>query len=259
MVKIRNSAEPEISSSQTREACISAISSINKDLTESKIKEIVDSLEKDIDKMCLPFQAIDKLGENQFTVLEELTLYSIVRVCKLTNLDEFLLKKSQKGEIFDVNKSISVLQSHPRLEKYKTGLDQSIAGFYHNFFYLSALGFLAILDGLLSDVTDKEITNIKKRLCDLYNHLSDQFLKNKVLSEKELSDSYTYLSLIKTTELLSENSDFKKNEPSTINRHWIMHGRSKRNISQLDCIKLIRLIHGMLRLSDILSEETTNN
>ena len=253
--EIRNSNDKEKSSSQAREACISAISAINRDLTEPKIKEFVDSLEKSITKMCMPFLAINKLGDNQFTVLEELTPASIVRVCKLANLDEYLLSKSKNGEIFDIDKSIEVLQSHPRLEKYKTILKQSILGFHHKFFYLSALGFLATLDGLLTDVTDKEITSIKKRTRDLYN----KFLENKVLSKKELCDSYTYISLSKTTELLSEDSDFRKSEPLTINRHWVMHGRSRRNISQLDCIKLIRLIHGMLRLSDILSEENTGD
>ena len=44
---------------------------------------------------------------------------------------------------------------------------------------------------------------------------------------------------------------FDDPEPKILNRHWIMHGRSLRRKTKLDCVKMIRFIYGIILLDEI--------
>lgn len=42
---------------------------------------------------------------------------------------------------------------------------------------------------------------------------------------------------------LFASSDFAKGEPPRANRHWVLHGRSRRLFTRLDCIRLFHALH----------------
>lgn len=63
------------------------------------------------------------------------------------------------------------------------------------------------------------------------------------------------LTFEKTMELFSTNFDFKGEEPKELNRHWIMHGRSRRRKTEHDCVKLIYFIYGILLIDEFGKKE----
>ena len=44
---------------------------------------------------------------------------------------------------------------------------------------------------------------------------------------------------------LYEKSDFNANEPDVINRHWLLHGRSDYEQTELDCIRLFNAVQSL--------------
>ena len=104
---------------------------------------------------------------------------------------------------------------------------------HEHYYDLALIGILSIIDSVLSD-TSKQVknTSIFKRGTTLIEKLEN----NEILD----NDEYAVLTLVMTFEAtmttLGANADFTKKEPKGMNRHWIMHGRSGRRRTQLDCI-----------------------
>jgi CRP-like cAMP-binding protein len=66
------------------------------------------------------------------------------------------------------------------------------------------------------------------------------------LDENEIALIMLSITFQKAVEILSAKSDFSKKEPDNLNRHWIMHGRSRSEKTKLDCIKLMKREFGFL-------------
>ena len=56
-------------------------------------------------------------------------------------------------------------------------------------------------------------------------------------------------------ETFAASHDFDKCELPTMNRNWIMHGRSTREFTDIDCIKLYIFIFSLLKLDDFMQSD----
>ena len=61
---------------------------------------------------------------------------------------------------------------------------------------------------------------------------------------------YTWISYNMFIGKLYAKSDFSAEEPEEINRHWLLHGRSEYDISEIDCIRLINAIQSLCMIYD---------
>jgi hypothetical protein len=67
--------------------------------------------------------------------------------------------------------------------------------------------------------------------------------KSKAIEPKaHRLDKTIWLSVSVIIDTLYQPSDFSGNEPSTLNRHWILHGRSSPMDSKTDSVKLFNLL-----------------
>lgn len=62
--------------------------------------------------------------------------------------------------------------------------------------------------------------------------------------------NYLYFTYKPSIAIFFENKSFCDFEPLKLNRHWVLHGRSKRIASKLDCIKVINLIYSICLIYD---------
>lgn len=116
--------------------------------------------------------------------------------------------------------------------------------FKRGLYAICVIGLTSIVDGLLSLLSgDKKTTNIKNRLESMIKKA--EFKK----SEEHLSINMMIYTLQSFTERFIEKTDFNFAEPININRHWIMHGRSKREYTAFECMQLCRYIYGILLLN----------
>lgn len=66
-----------------------------------------------------------------------------------------------------------------------------------------------------------------------------------------------FITYPKTLELFGRYNDFENNEEQKLlNRHWIMLGKSEKNYLKLDCVKILRMSYGTIRLGKLGIKDT---
>lgn len=114
--------------------------------------------------------------------------------------------------------------------------DQCCSAFEKELFYPCICGLLSILEGMLGDVTGLSSPSIKKLFEDLIKRE-----ETKGTHKFEIANIQGFI------EYLTLSSDFKKEGNSKwLNRHWILHGRSTRDIGEFDCLKLFNTIDAII-------------
>lgn len=124
--------------------------------------------------------------------------------------------------------------------------NQCCTAFEKELFYPCVCGLFAILEGVLGDFTKSNVPNIKKLFQALIG-------KNKIKGP----DLYVIANIQGFIELITESSNFlEKDHGCQFNRHWILHGRSNRNIEEFDCLKLFNAIDAVIDAIKIAGDAT---
>lgn len=143
----------------------------------------------------------------------------------LKNNNEYLMNVINDSRRFDFLKN--------KLAHY----NDAVIAFENKAYYSACAALFTIADYLLSTITNNPTTGTSKRYTPLEEHLKNN----------------EYFGLFVCTAFMTlntffQNTDFSKDpEPDILNRHWLLHGRYSRDITQYDCIKLFCLIHTLLK------------
>lgn len=204
-----------------------------------------------ISEVTKPFRAIKILADEQYVYWDYFDSDFVELILESENITDTLESLNQKSGYEETNQIIGKCLVDNRILPYKKLFIQATDAFQSGSYELAVCGLLPIIDGLLSDVSKDNITNIPKRL----NPILEKVKNNESLD----NDEYALYSLVVTVEnmmtSLSDRRAFSSDtEPDGINRHWILHGRSRKENTALDSVKLIRFIYGILLLDNFSRE-----
>ena len=141
------------------------------------------------------------------------------------------------------------------MQKHKRLYSQSVNAFRSGDSDLAVTGFTSVFDSLLADTSGNPTSRLGPRIDAIKQKLDN----DELLNHDEYAMITLAMTLEKTLDSFSAPSDFKGKEPKGLNRHWIAHGRSTRKKTQLDCVKMINLIYGLLLIEDIESTASSNS
>lgn len=209
--------------------------------------ERINELFKNFAEYSKAITATNILANNQLVYWNGLTDEFINGLIDAQKINTYILNNYKKEKFKSVNQTIEKSLSSKKLKNYNRLYKQSVNTYQNKNYDLALLGFTSIFDGLLSDVSGDISTNIYKRLHQIIEKLES----NETLESDEISVIVLIITLQKSLKSFSANAPFDKPEPKTLNRHWIMHGRSHRKRSQLDCIKLINFIYGIILVDEL--------
>lgn len=224
----------------------------------SSIRSIVDSytfhfaqLARSLSESMRPFRAIRVLAENQYVYWSFFTAEFLDEILETNNINRTLREINVKTKYSETEQIIKTIINDQRVSQNQKIFAQAVTAFHHGNVDLSLLGLLAVTDGLLSLISHNNTTSIFKRADAILGKIEDD---DDIDNEEYgiLALTYTFR---KTMETLSANSSFDKKEPKGLNRHWIMHGRSCRKKTKLDCVKIIRFIYAILLIDDLSKSE----
>ena len=206
--------------------------------------QIVKILSPEIEK----YLAILKLAEVQYVNFGHIDTDFAKQINEADNVNKILRQTHEQNKYRQVNNTIRLCGDHALMHTYKKMFSQAILAYRNKHNELAIVGFLAVIDGLLTDVSKDSATSIFNRA----NIILEKAVKSETIDfdDEELHVLALTITFVKTVELLSAQSDFNGKEPPSLNRHWIMHGRSRRRKTKLDCIKLIHFIYGILLIHD---------
>ena len=205
---------------------------------QKRISEIIAPLVK----VSIQLKAINKLGENQLIWFDTLDEDIANELLKSNNIEEVLYKHLEETKFFQINEIIKISRKSLFLEEKKTIYSESISAYRNKHYNLACIGFITIIDFLLSKISGESGTKFSKKVEAVVSKMKT----NEVLDDFDMKYFYVFLSIEKTLGLLFDFSDFTKDEPLTLNRHWIAHGHTTKKYSKLDCIKFINLIYALL-------------
>ncbi|MCR5227994.1 MAG: hypothetical protein K6E27_12375 [Eubacterium sp.] len=219
------------------------------------IKESIESISvvlSGIKEAAPEISAIYKLSQNQFVIWDDIPQDVIDYL--YSNGDAEDVQKYLEGIIetaaFISSDAPLELLANRGLCENKT-YEQSVRAFERGDFNVAALGFTALLDRYLSEkIDDKTLVSITKRAKELgekMESIDDIFKEERDYKDYLLLCTYSY-----SLEKFGARSNFDEAEPETLNRHWIMHGRTNKEYSKMDCIRIIRMLSGTVLVNEMI-------
>ena len=197
----------------------------------------------------LSMDTLTKLGESQFVYWNYFDSEFMKLISFSDNVNKTLREIHEKSKYKEMDKTMELCYNHILISPYKKIFSQSENAYRQKYYDLSLVGFLSIIDGLLSDVScSAKLTSIFKRGECILKKLRKEKLSS--FRNEELAYVTLMFTFKSTMESLSTNVPFTEKEPKNLNRHWIMHGRSRRRKTKLDCLKLVNFIYGIILIND---------
>lgn len=187
-------------------------------------------------------KAIYILRKNQF-VIWYVDMNFFAEIVTTKDIDNLILEYYRKDNYNILKDTVAKCEQSDGIKNYKELFLQCLSAYRIGYYHLATLGLLSILDGLLSTVSSIDITNIEIR----YNEILKK-LGNNPFADNLPPDYLILYTLGGTIKDLSKSHSFSAKEPQNLNRHWLIHGRSSKNLGELDFIKILNIVYGVLYL-----------
>lgn len=187
----------------------------------------------------------EKMGANQFVCWSVWPKCLMDEIIESNNIIDDILIRTWDENLEANAKMIKRILKHLKPKANKKRFKGAIKAFEKGNYDIAIDSLFSILDGTLANMLVSTETSIHKRVKSMMERS-----KRTLNSQGDMLRIFEK-TILETAKSLGAHSRFDKEEPKNLNRHWIVHGRSNRKISKLDCIKLIRLLYGLVLLDDL--------
>lgn len=215
-----------------------------------KIEQYRPALEKLAETSAI-MSAIDKLGGNQYVLWKPLPRDFVVamKTAKSPELIDKLIE--QYIEVDDIG-TIDFCKS------YLDGnaiFDEAVIAFRQGLYNVAIVSFVVILDRVIAEcsglIRRMKFQDRIDRIEQMIDQKGDQFFE-----ELDAGDYLVFLTYFDAIKGIGDGSSFDKEEPTRLSRPWLAHGRTQRQYARIDCIKIINMIYGTIRMSVLGKEDT---
>ena len=189
------------------------------------------------------YENISKLlGENGWTIPTKFTFGDLDFISQITPshmeydnyFNTYYNDKNVKNIITDIKKTKQLSEIQEKL------FDECVDVFWQKKYQLCVNGLISILEGCLSNIwSDKN--NTKMMICKEYQEQSK--------SQHKPIKTLIWISVYNFIQSLYQKSEFEKDEPIIVNRHWVLHGRTQTEWERVDCIRLLVAIYTIVFIS----------
>ncbi|MCH5320542.1 MAG: hypothetical protein J1E36_02185 [Eubacterium sp.] len=194
--------------------------------------------------------AIKKLEDKQIVFTDDITSELAKEIYDADDVDAIV--EQYYFQNFEERMSLLIdrCQQSSQVIEYQNLYSQIISAYRMTHYHLACIGLFAMLDGILADISNLITTNYKKRLNIIERKLCD----NIKLSEIDRRTLCIYSTIKSFDTSILCNSDLSGNEPNSLNRHWTLHGRAKREYSKYDFLKILLYIDAIIFLSNTIKK-----
>lgn len=205
---------------------------------QEKAKEGAEKAVKELD-ITLD-HVVDKLAPLGWTLPAELNIYAINvigQTDEIADLNKFLYEYFCQDQYAVMKTMISHIQNSSIKSGLKKMVNECWTSFQNKLYAVCSTAILSVIEGILSEFSDDKQDIRMMKVCQKQ---VDTFPENGSTIKKHIWISYN-----KFIRNLYMKSDFNSEEPSEINRHWLLHGRSDFEIDELDCIRLFNAVSSL--------------
>lgn len=202
---------------------------------------------KSFSKVATKYKAIQKLGNSQLIWFDNLDDRLANDILSEVCTDTIITQHLEDTSYIEIDRIIAESRKSSFLKEKKGLYSHSIGAYRKKHYDLACIGFIGTIDYLMSKTSGDISTSSKKHI----QIILEKMKTDEVLDSFEFSFFTTFLSFENVIQSLFAFSDFSTVEPSELNRHWIAHGRTQKEYSKLDCVKLINLIYALLLIGSV--------
>lgn len=235
-------ANVEIRFSEMMEGLASFYNAFEKVTAEinARMPKIVETLEA-FGNMALWVNVVNKLAKEQIVFTDDLTVELACNWSRGEDISE-AVEDYYFGENH-IQPLIDRIGKNAVLKNYHGFYIEILESFQKQHYQLACIGLFALLDGVLSDLTNMAtVTNYKKRIGKIESAIrEDDDLT--VLDRKFICVSQGIKS---ASDSMFCRVDFAGTETGLLNRHWLQHGRTHRTYTRMDFLKALLLVDGIL-------------
>ena len=220
------------------------------DAFNAKFKEAIEN----INRMARPLLAVDKLKATQYVFWEFMTPDFVEDIINSPDVNEMMQAYESKNEYAKSEAILAQCVEHPFVAPQQRLFEQVVASYRNSHYDIAAVGFMAIIDCALSMCSGKSTHNLPHR-CEA---IMQKIKENAAVSKNEYAEVTLIVTFRAMLDSLDEYFGFPEIpnediEPLKLNRHWLMHGRTIKEKTRFDCIKLINLLYGIILIDRILT------
>lgn len=192
--------------------------------------------------------ATDKLAEKQVVFTDDLTLDFAKKIYDSSDVDqlvqEYYFGNDAQNMSMLIERCGKLNEAIPYKELYRQILDAYQRTDYH----LGCVGMFSLIDGVLADISQMTTsTNFNSRIKAIEDKISDRVELNTI--DRKTLCIYTSMERIKET--MFGDSRFYNAEPEEINRHWLVHGRTRKTYTQYDFLKILLCFDAISYISQL--------
>lgn len=185
-------------------------------------------------KNLIPYE--EKLKNSGWTMGMNLAPYHVVEIGEKISagqVDEYFYNLYMSYDCEEFNRMIEEIRRNLESRLIKA-FDECVYAFEHQKYVICINTLIPILEGIISEFFYDKNNIMMKKVCRVQLERSNN-------NEFNL-DRIAWSINLNFIERLYLKSEFDKDEPLNINRHWLLHGRSSYDINIIDCLKIINAI-----------------
>ncbi len=193
------------------------------------------------------FSAAKVLADNQIVFIDNLSIELAKTICETADVKNVVLQYYLQNDAQHMDNLIKRCLNAKQIINYRQFYSQIIDSYNRTHYQIACVGLFSIVDGILSDVeSTMNNTSFEKRL---------KSIENKVVEKIELDEFDIKLiciveSIDKFNSSIFAFSDFSQKEPDNLNRNWLLHGRTRREYSQYDFLKILLWLDALIFLDN---------
>lgn len=196
--------------------------------------------------------ATNKLIENQFVFTDNLTPDLAHEIYLGADVEEVMTRYYFDNDGQNMKKLIQRCKDSNYIREYRKLYHQILNAYDREDYLLACIGLFSLVDGLLAECSGMiEQTGFKKRLERISDKLADKVELNEI--DKKTICIYDAINNALDKKIdcsVFKDSDFFKEEPNTVNRHWDVHGRTHRKHTRIDFLKVLLWLDAVIYLHD---------
>lgn len=180
---------------------------------------------------------VQKISDAGWTLPMEMGIYPINvlgQTNEISDVSKFFVWYFTGDNHSSFEKLIHNIQTSNIDEKFKPAINQCVFAYENNQYIICVVTLLTVIEGILSSFYPDKTNTKMKAVC---KRQVEKFSSSEHIIEKHVWNSYKNF-----INKLYYSTEFSNNEPTFINRHWLLHGRSAYNVNQEDCLRLFNAI-----------------
>lgn len=217
--------------SKLSEEQLSKIQSNLKEKVKKGAEEMSEQFSRTLDNV------ITKIDETGWTLPTEMAIYPINvlgQTSEIKDINQFFYWYFTENERYNFVGLVDGILSSNIDEKFKTTIKECVFAYENKKYIITSITLITVIEGILSRFYPDK-TNVRMmKVC--------QIQVDKIEEKNSIIEKYVWLSYNNFVRKLYEKSDFSNTEPSFINRHWLLHGRSEYNLTEIDCLRLFNAV-----------------